>query len=184
MKLATFTANFKKVKGQDSARPAMQVSYKAIESSDIHDLSHDQIAAVLNANLEAFGKSLIAEKSDDWTFCPNEDQINWNSFIEDFFAPSQRGQRILSKANLMQFCIDYKKYLMEIGKSEKSAELNCMLIQDKFARISNDLESLTVVAGNLADYSAPANLSHVYDALVNLLSELMTPASKITADVL
>lgn len=182
MAIAQFTAQFKTVSDKSTSihagkkRDDLKVDYMALEASDIAGLDHEQVAKVLNANLIDFGKKLIAEQSDNWDFKPEAKDISFEEFYADFSTPSKRGNRILSKANLTAYAKQYGIYLVQsLGKSDASAKVNMQMIELKFAPLVTQPDALVVIGGNLADFKPSEDLTTVHDALIELLTNLMTP---------
>lgn len=181
MKTGQFKATFKTVNANANSihagkkREDIQVSYLEIEADDVVSLNPDWVAAILNSNLIEFGKKLLAENGDDWDFKPDESQINFEAFYEDFSSPSKRGARILSKANLMEYGIEFEEYLKEtLKKSEASANANRRVVEAKFQPLIGQPEAITIIASNLAEFQPSSDkLKEVHNALIILVSNLM-----------
>lgn len=179
-----FVATFKTAKSGVNAgkkRENLVVPYVALETADIAELNHNALVAVLNDCIVNYGKRLLTENSSDWEYVPTG--LDFGSFYEDFSAPSARGNRILSKEKLTSLAATYELYAVEtLKKSEAAAATGAKVIMGKFSAVSGNDAALTAMAGNLSEMTVSDDLVSAYDALLEILSELMS--NQIVAEAL
>lgn len=180
----SFLANFKKTRNGAHAgekRDSVNVDYLALEVSDVAKLDQNDVVKVLNDCIIGYGKRLLTENSDNWNYVPSD--LSFDSFIADFNAPSARGNRILSKEKLTAIAVTYELYAVEtLNKSEAAGRTGGQVIMSKFSIISGNQKMLAVMAENLSEMTVSEDLQLAYDALIELLSELMSV--EITEDSL
>jgi hypothetical protein len=172
-------------------RDNLVFNYFPVTVDHLHDLSEaDQakVAKVLNANLEEYGKQLLAEKGDDWEYTPASSEITIDALYDDLMRPSNKGNRILSKAVLERLADLYRHYAVtNLGKSEKAAELGAKIIRTKFAMIAGENKVLQTFSDNIVNFTLLADtvpeiaeLETELAALLAVITEML--GVEITAD--
>lgn len=190
--MAMFKAQFKTVSAKSDSihagkkRDDMEVEYTEVKADEIVNLDPAQVAKILNNEIIAFGKRVIAENGDNWDYKPQASDLTFDAMYADVTAPSARGNRILSKANLLEYGIAFEAYVKQsLGKSDQSARANKAVVEAKFAPIAHEPQALATIGANLAEFEPESDkLKIVHNALVEYLTELMTVETQDLKDLL
>lgn len=180
--MAMFKAQFKTVSAKSDSihagkkRDDMEVEFTEVKADEVASLNPEHVAKILNNEIIAFGKRLIAENGDNWDYKPQASDLTFDLMYADVTAPSARGNRILSKANLMEYGIAFEIYVKQtLGKSDQSARANRSVVEQKFQPIAHEQTALATIGANLAEFEPESDkLKVVHNALVEYLTELMS----------
>lgn len=209
MKMQSAKSFFKKVSADQAKRspalgdkigvkrPDLNWTFEAVEATDLEALSQSQIVYFLNAALENYGKALIADNSDNWSYVPTNVTLQ---AAYDYATAETSRARVLTKVTALAFAKFYAAHapaLLSIPQAAANAAetvltewltyakkdnfrtaMHARLIQFAEAVMSQpeDSEVMAEFVENEADLPA------VLDSLVKAFSEAETVA--ITADAL
>lgn len=172
-------------------RPDLAWTFGGVSAQTVSQIPAEKLATVVNNFIENFGRKLIAQNGEDWSFCPSPEVCNFDAAFDDLVAERTSG-RILTKESLAAFGAVYSELAQyKLGVPAQSALLGEKLICEKFQRIAGKDDVLEVMERRISaiieledEYSLSLLEPHaaVIEALFQLLSELKSVT--VTADAL
>lgn len=127
-------------------RETVEVSFPTVK-----DYSRE-INTLLNETLVSYAKQLIADNDADWNYIPSPDDITLEAAYQYLVKPSNRGFRILTKANISTWAAWFSTFAVEnLSKSQGFAVTVTALASDKFSRLSGMPTKIQAVKSTLID---------------------------------
>lgn len=133
------TSYFKKVSDKAAnpraglKRPDLVWAYQGIEGSELDTLPANEVAAMVNSVILAFGRKKIADASDDWNFSPKD--INFQTAYQDLIAENTK-TRLITKESLKALGAFYEEFAIRmLGVSIVAAKTGASLIEGRFKTV-------------------------------------------------
>lgn len=195
LQTASFKQSFKVVrKGnprEGQTRAAIEVKYVPVLADQVADYPAEQVSAILNDALVRYAKTLIAENGENWDYVPSADQITVQNVYEELTKPSERGKRLLTKANISGvWGLEFASLATTAGKSQAYISTMLQIAEDKFLRLTADLtDAGKARISNVAEFLSSLEFSSpvaagVNEKLIEILVEALeaSPAAEISLD--
>jgi hypothetical protein len=192
---ASFKQSFKVVrKGnprEGQTRPAIDVIYAPVLAVQVADYPAEQVATILNDALVRYAKTLIAENGENWDYIPPVEQITIQNVYDELTKPSERGKRLLTKANISGvWGLEFVSLATTAGKSQAYISTMLQIAEDKFIRLTADLSDagkarISSVAEFLSslEFNSPV-AAGVNEKLIEILVEALeaSPTAELSLD--
>lgn len=171
-------------------RPDLEWSFKGFNAEQVASFAAEQpnqVAFVLNQFVESFGRKLIAEKGDDWDFCPDVDAVTFSAAYAAATSPTSRS-RLITKDSLSKLGAFYVSQAQKLGIAVASAVAGGKVIESRFQLVAGKDDAIQVMQSRLlqlVEVCEPDDVesfAELIEALIAETSELMQVT--ITADAL
>lgn len=193
MKTIQASSFFKKVSATAAVRagmkrPDLKWEFTGLaDSTELASLDQDKLVKVANLFIENYGRKLIAQKSDDWEFCPVASEVTFEKAFEEEFSAVSRS-RLITKDSLDKLATFYVSQTAKLGLTNASATAGAAVIRSRFALISGKVDALAVMSArilSLVELCEPSEVepfAELIEALVKEIDELSNLS--VTADAL